>query len=72
MSDESAVLKPGDVLTTEEAAELLKVTPLCVQAWRKRGTGPAYISAPGARPRYLRSDLLAWLNANRVEPINNP
>ncbi len=70
-SSETPPIAAGDVLTPIEAAALLKTTVGCMQSWRKRGTGPVFVRPPGAKPRYLRSDLMAWLEANRIAPINN-
>jgi len=35
-------------------------------AWRHQGRGPAY-TLSGSRVLYKGSDLLAWLDANRIE-----
>lgn len=56
-----------EVLTSAEAAELLKVSERAVQEWTRTGELPAR-PMPGKRPRYRysRSVLLAWI---RNEPI---
>ena len=44
------------VLTTQEAADLLKVKRQTLEAWRLRGGGPAYLKF-GKAVRYRESDL---------------
>lgn len=56
------------LLDTRQAAEMLGLSPKCLERWRGEGSGPAYIKAgPGkrARVRYRVADLDAWLDANR-------
>jgi excisionase family DNA binding protein len=56
-----------DLLTSDEAAELLKVSPRTLQRWRVAGTGPPVVWA-GRRPRYLRAEVMEWLRARRERP----
>lgn len=60
----SPVTTPA-LLTTEQAAEWLTVTPAALRAWRTRGGGPAWIKL-GNLVRYDVADLRAWLTENRV------
>lgn len=54
-----------EVMTTEEAAAFLDVTVETLFRWRKDDTGPKY-SQPNSRlVRYLRTDLVAWLEEHR-------
>ncbi|MEZ5857116.1 MAG: helix-turn-helix domain-containing protein [Hyphomicrobiaceae bacterium] len=56
------------LLDTRQAAEMLGLSPKCLERWRVEGAGPAYIKAgPGkrARVRYRQADLDIWLEANR-------
>ncbi len=46
------------------AARALGVSPHCMQAWRKRGDGPAYYKY-GARVVYYDDDLEAFKEASR-------
>lgn len=55
-------------LTTEEAAEYLRVCHRTLIRWRGQGTGPAYCKA-GQRILYRRADLDAWLDAQRTVPV---
>jgi excisionase family DNA binding protein len=59
------------LLTPEEAAEELRLPVRQLQQWRYLGIGPAYVKV-GRAVRYPRSDLDAWLTANRVEPKDTP
>lgn len=51
------------MLTTSEVARALKVTPSTLCRWRARGIGPRVYWLGGTSPRYLQSDVLAWLEA---------
>ena len=42
-------------------------SPGVLSQWRFRGRGPIYLKASG-KIFYPGEDLIAWLNANRVEP----
>jgi nitrogen PTS system EIIA component len=47
------------VLTTEEAAEFLKLTPFTVRDYARRGILPS--RKVGKAWRFYKPDLLAWL-----------
>ncbi len=56
---------PPEVMTPQEAAAFLGVTDETLFRWRKDGFGPAY-SQPNSRiVRYLRDDLISWLEEHR-------
>lgn len=53
-------------LTTQEAAEILRLKPRTLEALRVEGTGPRYFKmGPGKRARvvYTRADLTAWVES---------
>ena len=52
------------LLTSDEAADLLRLRPATLRAWRCRGAGPPYHKV-GDRVRYSRRDLDAWLAKQR-------
>lgn len=57
-----------DALTGAELAQRLNVTPQTVYLWRKKGTGPRYVTVQnGQRTRYLylEADLVVWLESER-------
>jgi excisionase family DNA binding protein len=55
------LLQPGDLLTSNEAAELLRVTVKTLERWEKAGKLiPNRL--PGGHKRYRRSDLDDLLN----------
>jgi predicted DNA-binding transcriptional regulator AlpA len=56
-----------ELYNTETAAAFLGKPPTTLRQWRYRGVGPAYIHIERS-VRYRRSDLDAWLDANRVDP----
>lgn len=49
----------GEVLTTEEAARFLKLTPFTIREYARRGILPAKKAGKGWR--FYKPDLLAWL-----------
>jgi len=53
------------LLTTEQAAELLTVSPTALRAWRVRGGGPEFIKV-GQAVRYDQAELVRWLDEHRV------
>lgn len=56
---------PPEVMNTAEAAALVGVKPDTMRLWRKDGFGPRY-SQPNERVvRYLRSDVISWLEEHR-------
>lgn len=52
---------PGDVLTPDEAARFLSISPRTLRAWHAAGAGPRRCSLPGGLVRFRKADLLAWL-----------
>jgi hypothetical protein len=57
----------NDALSDAEATEYLRLRPGSLARMRLERRGPAW-SYIGKRVIYLRSDVLAFLAANRVEP----
>jgi excisionase family DNA binding protein len=60
--------RPGRLLSTDEAAELLSVSARALRDWRDRERGPPYRRI-GRLIRYHEGELLAWARAGRVEPV---
>lgn len=56
----SALADRLDCLTEADMIMLADVTPKTLEAWRKRGDGPAYILA-GTRYLYPRKAVSEWL-----------
>lgn len=52
------------VLTEEDTAALLQVTPYALRKWRRQGCGPRFIRCGLRLIRYVKSDVDAWLNNN--------
>lgn len=60
-----ALTTQGDVLTTEQASQFLGVSPRTLWNWLPpRGDLPCY--ELGGNRRFLKSDLLAYVQAHRV------
>ncbi len=69
-------VKPDDfeheaLLTEVDAADFFRLSVRTLQAWRSRGSGPAFVRV-GRTIRYRRKDLIAWIGANIVEPAAEP
>jgi Helix-turn-helix domain len=58
---------PGDLVTTNEAAEILRQQPSTLIAWRSLKRGPRFLKV-GRTAMYLRADLRTWLADQIVEP----
>lgn len=60
---------PGDeLLTLQQVAELLDVSPNTIYYWRYQGTGPRGHKV-GKWVRYWRSDVIAWMS-ERTDPVS--
>lgn len=49
----------GEILTPEQVAELLQVSPRTIEEWRRTRTGPPW-RRMGRHVRYLRREVLVW------------
>jgi len=49
-----------ELLTSQEAADFMKISVHTLEKWRAQGTGPDYVRA-GRQARYDRETLEAWL-----------
>ena len=59
--------KGGDVLTTEQAAAHLQLSPSTLALWRRMGEpGLPFIRCGSRRIRYLKTDLDSFLYQNRI------
>jgi Helix-turn-helix domain len=63
----ACVTAHDELLTTDEAADWLKLPAAQLKQLRYRGVGPPYTRL-GRHIRYARSDLQRWIQAGRVEP----
>jgi excisionase family DNA binding protein len=60
-------LNGSEWMTSKEVAALVGVTAPTVRSWKHRGSGPPCYVVVGA-VRYRRSEVEAWLEAQRLEP----
>ena len=51
------------LLTTNQAAYLLGLSPRTLEALRLRGGGPAFVALSTRAIRYRRADLLQWVES---------
>lgn len=58
-------MSPNDLLSTSEVATLCRVSESTVRHWRHHSEGPLGFRV-GRRVRYRRSDVDAWLEAQRA------
>ncbi|MCB1765916.1 MAG: helix-turn-helix domain-containing protein [Candidatus Competibacteraceae bacterium] len=56
------------LLTTQEAAEQLRVSATSLYRWRREGLGPAYILV-GRKVRYETQAVVDWLSSRQRQPI---
>jgi hypothetical protein len=56
---------PDDLLTTERVAEWLGTSAQFLEIGRHRGYGPIYVVLSDRIIRYLRRDVIAWLEQRR-------
>lgn len=56
------VKRTGDLLDEQKAAHLLQVSPGTLSVWRSTGRYNLPYLKIGAKVRYRRSDLQAWLD----------
>ena len=50
------------LLTTEQAASVLALSPRALEAWRLQGRGPRYVKLSRA-VRYRPEDLASWIES---------
>lgn len=60
-------LRPGDLLTEKEASALLGLSPVTLSNWRGAGKGPRYRKLGARSVRYMRADVLAFIESGTVE-----
>ena len=65
------------LLTNQEAADFLGVSPGTLSQWRFKNKGPAYVKLSGRRAiRYKIEDLMDYVSRSRIVPGeaagNNP
>jgi hypothetical protein len=57
----------NQLYSEKQAAQILCCSVAALRKWRLLGTGPAYVKV-GRLVRYREADLMAYLDANRIEP----
>ena len=64
---------PSDsLLTPQQAADFLGLSTRFLEMRRYRGGGPEFIRVSGRCVRYLRSDLISWIDARRRTSTSDP
>lgn len=54
--------EPSDVLTPEEAADILRIAPKTARKWCRDGTMPGLLPSLGRFHRISRRQLEAWVS----------
>ena len=57
--------RPHAILTTDEAAKQLRVSPKTMAYWRQTGDGPAFMRLGSRTVRYRADDLAAYMDGRR-------
>lgn len=57
----------NQLYSEKQAAQILSCSVAALRKWRLLRKGPAYVKI-GRLVRYLHADLMAYLDANRVQP----
>jgi predicted DNA-binding transcriptional regulator AlpA len=60
----------NDLLTDDEAADLLRTTTATLANWRYLGRGPNFVRLGGRMVRYRRGDLEAWITDQTITPAD--
>ena len=60
-----------DLLTTQEAADLLRLKKTTLEIWRVQGKGPVFVKL-GTRVLYERSALEEYATASRKRSTSDP
>ena len=63
--------KRNDLMTTEEAALYVRLSPRTLERYRVTGEGPTYLKN-GRRVLYRQADLDQWLENNRRRSTSDP
>jgi predicted DNA-binding transcriptional regulator AlpA len=61
-------LAPSLLLSQEEAAEFLGLSPSTLSSWRVEGRGPKFIRISGRAVRYRAGDLEIFISEREVQP----
>lgn len=61
----AATLAPGDLLDERAAAAILGASVQTLRNWRWRGEGPRYRKIGARLVRYVRADLLAFIEGTQ-------
>jgi predicted DNA-binding transcriptional regulator AlpA len=51
------------LLTPDETADLLRISPRTLENWRARGHGPPYLRLTRRRIAYRERDVLSWIDS---------
>ena len=66
---DAAELAPGDLLTPEEVASILRTSLSTLANWRSLKQGPRYRKVGGRMVRYFRSDIRAFIADDTIDSV---
>lgn len=70
--DDIAADLPAGLLDTRQAAELLGLSPRCLEDWRLRGTGPRFIRLSAKCVKYRPRELARFIAEREVQSTSEP
>lgn len=56
---------PDQLMTEDQAADMICYSKRALQNWRLRGGGPKYVKVSARSIRYQRRDILEWIEARK-------
>jgi hypothetical protein len=62
-----SLTEKSQLLTTDEAAELLRVSVPQMMTWRRKGKGPSFLKLNNSVVRYRMGELVAYQDAHVQE-----
>lgn len=61
-----------ETISCEEAAEMIGIAAQTLRNWRSLGRGPNIVVLSRTLIRYLRADVEAWIQQQRMTPTRQP
>lgn len=67
-----AFVESTPLLTENQAADYLQLTPRALQAWRYKGFGPRFVKISARAVRYRQEDLECWVESRLRLSTSDP
>lgn len=69
---EASTALPAPLLTENDAARYLALTPRALQSWRYLGRGPRFVRISARAVRYRAEDLRGWVESRLRNSTSDP